>query len=269
VRPRGGRDEAVPPRVPAPDPAAAPPAPALPLPTPALVMFDLDFTLLQPGDLFEAAGYRRTGARFGLELDEARWSQAELRAYAAVEERRALTGDAHDDGLLEVIARALIEGLGGGPADRVDAAVAAVRDAWSRAENFGLYDDVLPCLRALRDGGVLMALASNALGHELEEVVAHFALDEFIAASVSSADVGVVKPSCAVFEEVLARLGVPAPAAVMVGDSVGDDVEGALACGCGAILLDRRGRMAGAGVPRIGSLLELPAALSLPALAAS
>ena len=122
----------------------------LPLPTPVLVMFDLDFTLLRPSDLFEAPGYRRTGERFGLHLDEALWPQAERRAYAAVTARRALTGDAHDDGLLEVIARALIEGLGGGPPAAVDAAVAAVADAWARAENFGLYDDVLPCLRALR-----------------------------------------------------------------------------------------------------------------------
>jgi putative hydrolase of the HAD superfamily len=240
--------------------------PSLPLPTPALVMFDLDYTLLQPSDLFEAAGYVRTGARFGLDLDEARWPLAERGAYAAARERRALTGEAHDEGLLEVIARAIIEGLGGGPAEAVDAAVAAVADAWGRAENFGLYDDVLPCLRALRAAGVLMALASNAIGHDLEEVVAHFALDEFMAAGVSSAGVGVVKPACALFEAVLRRLAVPAAAAVMVGDSMGDDVQGALACGCGAILLDRHGRLEGAPVPRIASLLELPAALGLPAL---
>ncbi len=226
-------------------------------------MFDLDFTLLRPSDLFEARGYRRTGERFGLRLDEALWPEAERRAYAAIAARRGQTGDAHDDGLLPVIARALIEGLGGGETAAVEEAVAAVADAWARAENFGLYDDVLPCLRALRDAGVRMALASNALGHGVEEVVAHFALDEFIEVSVSSADVGVVKPSCALFEEVLRRTGVPASRAVMVGDSVRDDVEGALACGCAAVLLDRARRVSRAEVPAIGSLLELPAALSL------
>ena len=230
-------------------------------------MFDLDFTLLRPSDLFEASGYRRTGERFGLRLDEAQWPQAERRGYEAITARRGLTGDNHDDGLLEVIARALIEGLGGGPADAVDAAVAAVARAWAQAENFGLYDDVLPCLRTLRDAGVRMALASNALGHGVEEIVAHFALDEFIEVSVSSAGVGVVKPSCALFDEVLRRTGVPASRAVMVGDSVGDDVEGALACGCAAILLDRDGRAAGTDLPAIRSLLDLPAALSLTAAA--
>ena len=230
-------------------------------------MFDLDFTLLRPSDLFEASGYRRTGERFGLRLDEARWPEAERRAYRAVTARRLLTGDAHDDGLLEVIARALIEGLGGGPEDAVDAAVAAVAHAWAQAENFGLYEDVLPCLRTLRDAGVRMALASNALGHGVEEVVAHFALDEFIEVSVSSAGVGVVKPACALFDEVLRRTGVPAARAVMVGDSIGDDVEGALACGCAAILLDRAGRAAGTELPAIHSLFDLPAALGLPVTA--
>lgn len=236
---------------------------SLPLPTPELVMFDLDYTLLRPSDEFEAPGYVRTGAHFGLRLNAGRWPQAERAAYAAVKARRRQTGEAHDDGLLEVIARAVIEGLGGGDPDGVAATVSAIAAAWSKAENFGLYDDVMPCLRTLRASGVRAALVSNALGHSLEEVVAHFALDEFITASVSSADVGVVKPAAAMFETMLARLDVAAEAAVMVGDSAEDDVAGALACGCGAILLDRSGRAVGGPLPRIESLAELPAALSL------
>lgn len=236
---------------------------SLPLPTPRLVMFDLDFTLLRPSDLFEAPGYVRTGARFGLRLDARRWPEAEREAYAAVSARRRQTGETHDDDLLPVIARAIIEGLGGSEPAAVAAAVAVVAEAWSKVENFGLYDDVLPCLEALRSAGVRMAVVSNALGHGLEEVVAHFALGEFVDATVSSADVGLVKPACRVFEAALRRLGVSPGEAVMVGDSVEDDVHGALACGCGAILLDRSGRHAGGSLPRIASLLELPAALGL------
>jgi HAD superfamily hydrolase (TIGR01549 family) len=226
-------------------------------------MFDLDYTLLRPSDQFEAPGYVRTGARFGLRLDAARWPQAERAAYAAANARRDQIGEAHDDGLLAVIAHAIIEGLGGGPPARIEETAAAIAAAWSRAENFGLYDDVMPCLRTLRVSGVRAALVSNALGHSLDEVVAHFALDDFICASVSSADVGVVKPAAAMFETMLARLDVAPEDAVMVGDSAEDDVNGALACGCGAILLDRGGRAAGGPLPRIQSLAELPAALSL------
>ena len=235
---------------------------ALPLATPRLVMFDLDYTLLLPSDQFEAPGYRRTGARFGLDLDPALWPRAERAAYDAVKVRRLQTGAAHDDGLLEVIARAVIEGLGGGDPAAVSATAEAIMAAWSEAANFGLYDDVLPCLRRLRDAGVRIALVSNAVGHGLEDIVAHFALDDYVETTLSSSDIGLVKPAPQMFRTVLDRLGVEPGAAVMVGDSVEDDVNGALACGCGAILLDRGGRY-DLPLPTIRSLAELPAALSL------
>jgi HAD superfamily hydrolase (TIGR01549 family) len=236
---------------------------SLPLSTPELVIFDLDYTLLRPSDQFEAPGYVRTGARFGLRLDAGRWAQAERAAYAAARARREHTGLVHDDGLLPVIARAIIDGLGGGSPDAVEETSAAIVDAWSQAENFGLYDDVLPCLKVLSGAGVRMALLSNALGHGLEEIVAHFALDEYMEAAVSSVETGAVKPAPRMFSALLGRLGAAPSTAVMVGDSLEDDVKGALACGCRAILLDRGGRFAGVPLPRIASLAELPAALSI------
>jgi HAD superfamily hydrolase (TIGR01549 family) len=235
----------------------------LPLPTPHVVIFDLDYTLLRPSDQFEAPGYVRTGARFGLALDVRRWPQAERAAYAAARARREHTGLIHDDGLLPIIARAIIESLGGGSPEAVGDTTAAIVEAWANAENFGLYDDVLPCLNVLRRAGVRMALLSNALGHGLDATLAHFALDQYMDAAVSSAETGAVKPAPRMFSALLGLLGVAPEEAVMVGDSVEDDVEGAVACGCGAILLDRSGRAAGARLPRIESLAELPAALSI------
>ena len=235
----------------------------LPLPTPQVVVFDLDYTLLRPSDQFEAPGYVRTGARFGLALDPARWRQAERAAYKAVGARREETGLVHDDHLLRVIARSIIEGLGGGPACPVELTTRAIIDAWSDAQNFGLYDDVLPCLDSLRAAGVRMALLSNALGHGVEEIVAHFKLDDYMAAAVSSVETGAVKPAPRMFSTLFGLLGISPADAVMVGDSVEDDVDGALACGCPAILLDRSGRRRDLAVPRIESLAELPAALGL------
>jgi HAD superfamily hydrolase (TIGR01549 family) len=240
-----------------------PVVPTLPLPTPQVVVFDLDYTLLRPSDRFDASGYVRTGARFGLELDPARWPQAERAAYEAVAARREETGLVHDDHLLRVIARSIIEGLGGGPAGAVELTTRAIIEAWSDAQNFGLYDDVLPCLDALRAAGVRMALLSNALGHGVEEIVAHFALDDYMAAAVSSRETGAVKPAPRMFSTLFGLLRVSPSDAVMVGDSMEDDVDGALACGCPAILLDRSGRRRDLPVPRIESLAELPAALGL------
>jgi putative hydrolase of the HAD superfamily len=111
-----------------------------------------------------------------------------------------------------------------------------------------------------------MALLTNALGHGVEEIVAHFALDDYMDAAVSSADTGAVKPAPRMFSTLFALLRVSPTDTVMVGDSVEDDVKGAIACGCAAILLDRGGRRSDPGVPRIRSLAELPAALGLPAV---
>jgi putative hydrolase of the HAD superfamily len=146
----------------------------------------------------------------------------------------------------------------------VEQTAQAIIVAWSRAENFGLYEDVLPCLDVLRAAGIRMALLSNALGHGVEEIVAHFALDAYMAAAVSSLETGAVKPAPRMFSTLFALLGEAAGDCVMVGDSVEDDVKGAVACGCPAILLDRAGRRRSLDIPRIESLAELPAAHGLP-----
>ncbi len=52
-----------------------------------------------------------------------------------------------------------------------------------------------------------------------------------------SFEVGAIKPDAAIFETALARLGVDAAHAVMVGDS--DEADGgARAVGCGFVLVD-------------------------------
>jgi len=63
---------------------------------------------------------------------------------------------------------------------------------------------------------------------------------------------------------VLDLLEVEPGEAVMVGDTIADDVEGARAVGMTAILLDRDGRHA-EFEPRIDTLAELPARLGLGA----
>ncbi len=230
---------------------------------PAAVLFDADYTLFEPGDQFEAAGYRRTGARFGLDLDPALWPRAVAAAHKAAGERRRETGHEHDEGLIDVIARAVIGGLGGGDPDAVTATVLAISDAWCRVESFSLYDDALPCLTALHGAGVRLALVSNAVGHDLDEMVAAKGLGELVETVVTSSAVGVTKPAPAIFAEALRRLGVPAGAAVMVGDSYEDDVRGGLAAGLGAaVLLDRAGRPP-RHAPTIRSLAELPGLLGL------
>jgi len=238
------------------------PAYGLPrLSTPTLVLFDVDYTVLEPGEVFAAEGYRAIGERFGLDLDPSRWPEAERAAYAVVKRRRAELGPVHDDGAYRAIADAVIAALGGGPPAAAAACAEAIVAEWVRVENFALYDDVLPCFERLRAAGVRLGLVSNT-SRDLDEIMAAFALVEYVEVAVASVELGVAKPSPAIFGAALVHAGVLAGETVMVGDSVEDDVKGALACGMGAVLLDRDGRY-DLPLPTIRTLADLPAVLGL------
>jgi putative hydrolase of the HAD superfamily len=75
---------------------------------------------------------------------------------------------------------------------------------------------------------------------------------------VSSAVVGVAKPAPAVFEAGLELAGCSAGEALLVGDSVENDVAGARAAGIRAVLVRREGALP-EGVEAVRSLVELPA----------
>ena len=114
-----------------------------------------------------------------------------------------------------------------------------------------------------------MGLISNT-SRDLDEVVEWFHLGDLVDGAVTSSQVGLAKPAPEIFAAALARVGAAAGETIMVGDSYGDDVEGALAAGlAGAVLLDRAGRQAAVPgglrnkAPIIGSLDELPALLGL------
>jgi putative hydrolase of the HAD superfamily len=126
-----------------------------------------------------------------------------------------------------------------------------------------LYDEVPGVLRGLAAGGVRIGLISNS--HRcLESFQSHFELGGLIDATISSPDHGFMKPHPSIFSEALKLLGVRPPEALMVGDSVRDDVEGALGAGMRAALVHRSGsphlraaELAARGVPIIRSLQEL------------
>jgi FMN phosphatase YigB (HAD superfamily) len=206
---------------------------------PGAVLLDVDFTILRPGELFSAEGYRAAGARFGLHLDPLRWHEAEHRAARAVEARRAGRGNTHDDEVHEVIAAAIVTAMGGHDAVQVERCAAAIVEAWGCCANFSLYDDVRPCLTRLRDAGLSIGLVSNT-DRDLDGVLDAFDLRRLVDGTVTSAQVGLFKPAPEIF-------------------------VAALAAGLAAVLLDRDGAAADVGldVPVIASLAELPALLGL------
>ncbi|HKE02344.1 MAG TPA: HAD-IA family hydrolase [Planctomycetota bacterium] len=122
---------------------------------------------------------------------------------------------------------------------------------------FHLYPETIPTLERLRALGLRLAVVSNwsprLLGH-LERLGVAQLLD----AAVVSAVEGIEKPSPGIFECALEKLGVAPDESMHVGDHVVKDVEGARAAGVRAVLIDRAGQGAPAGVETISSLAELP-----------
>jgi putative hydrolase of the HAD superfamily len=219
------------------------------------VLFDVDFTLARPGPELGPEGYVRAGERHGLRLDPARYETA--RDAALVDLRRHPELE-HDDEIWFRFTERIVRGMGG-EADAAYACAVEITRAWELHENFELYDDVPDALAALRAAGLRIGLVSNS-ARDVAEFARHHGLD--VGAGISSFHHGRTKPHASIFRAVLDLLGVEPAEAVMVGDTIADDIEGALALGMRAILLDRD-RLRPDFQPRIVSLSELPAALGL------
>jgi len=217
------------------------------------VLFDVDFTLARPGPELGPEGYVRAGARYGLTLDPARYAAA--RDAALVDLRRHPEFE-HDDEIWFRFTERIVRGMGG-DAESAYACGVEITRGWERHENFELYDDVSNALAALRAAGLRIGLVSNS-ARDVREFARHHGLD--VDAGISSFHHGRTKPHASIFRAVLDLLDVEPDEAVMVGDMIADDVEGARAVGMRAILLDR-GRIHPEFEPRIETLREL-----LPAL---
>lgn len=227
------------------------------------VFFDVDFTLIYPGPMFRGEGYRAFCARHGMDVDASRFPEAVANAADLLDQPEDA---AYDEEIFVAYTRRIIEQMGGRGA-AVDACAREIYAEWASCHHFELYDDVEPTFRNLVGRGIRIGLISNS-HRRLAEFASHFELEGLIAAAISSSDHGLMKPHPSIFSAALQVVEVAAADAMMVGDSIGHDVEGALRAGLRATLLHRGERLpAGAdalgarGVPVIRSLRELPALL--------
>jgi len=219
------------------------------------VLFDVDFTLARPGPELGPEGYVRAGERHDLTLDPARYEEA--RDAALVDLRRHPELE-HDDEIWFRFTERIVRGMGG-DADPAYACAVEITRGWERHENFDLYDDVLDTVAALRAAGLRIGLVSNS-ARDVREFARHHGLD--VDAGISSFHHGHTKPHASIFRAVLDLLDVGPTEALMVGDTIADDIEGARALGMQAVLLDRK-ELNPDFEPRIESLGELPGLLGL------
>ena len=218
------------------------------------VIFDVDFTIARPGPDLGPEGYARLGARYGLRLDPSLYPSARLSALATLERHPELE---HDEEIWILFTQRIVEGMGG-VGDTYGCA-AELTQAWEHAGNFDLFDDAIPVLELLRGRGLKVGLLSNS-ARDLGRFVEHH--DLTVDAVLTSRDHGKTKPHEAIFLRMLELLDVAPPDAVMVGDQLEDDIEGARAVGMRALLIDRDGRHPDVS-GRLTDLRALPAALGL------
>ena len=224
------------------------------------VFFDVDFTLIYPGPTFQAEGYRRACAAHGIDVDPARFDAATAASSFILDE---VEEQIYTHDLFVHYTASIIEHMGG-RGEQVIQAAREIYDQWSVNHHFEMYDDVAPVLTQLSKSGLIVGAISNS-HRSLDAFCEHFSLRDLITVSVSSAEHGYMKPHRSIFEAALAKAGVRPDQAVMVGDSIKHDIDGALAIGMRAVLLRRSGELPPAlppDLPVLTTLADLPELLA-------
>jgi putative hydrolase of the HAD superfamily len=217
------------------------------------VFFDVDFTLIHPGPAFQGSAYRDVCASYGITVDPARFSTA----VAAASRLLDASGGIYDPRIFIDYTKQIIEGMGGA-GEQIDEAARAIYEAWAACQHFSLYEDVPDVIRGLHARGLTIGLISNTQ-RCLASFQSHFALEGLFSVAVSSAAHGYMKPHPSIFEAALRAAGAAADEAVMVGDSLDHDIEGARRLGMRAVLVARSGAAAAPpDVPVITTLRDLP-----------
>jgi putative hydrolase of the HAD superfamily len=138
------------------------------------------------------------------------------------------------------------------------------RFGMERRARHEVFADAIETLELLKES-YAMALVTNGAACLQREKLAASGLSDLFEAVVVSADLGIAKPNASLFEHALRQLGVDGDHAVMVGDSIPKDIDGALAAGLGAVWINRTGRPVPAdrlNLMEISTLDDLPDTLA-------
>ena len=219
------------------------------------IFFDVDFTLIYPGPTFQGEGYARFCADEGIAVDVARFDAAVAAASFILDD---IEEQVYDPNLFVHYTATIIEQMGGRGASVVRVAE-RIYEQWASNHHFEIYDDVAPVLTELAARGYALGAISNS-HRSLAAFTEHFKLDGLIRTTISSAEHGFMKPHRSIFDAALQLAEVNAAEAIMVGDSLKADIEGARAAGMRGVLLRRSGErppQLPAGVSLITTLHEL------------
>ncbi|GAA1131348.1 hypothetical protein GCM10009630_31520 [Kribbella jejuensis] len=140
-----------------------------------------------------------------------------------------------------------------------DAEADAMFEGYVRRYEAGwaVYDDAVPALRSVRAAGLRAVVLTNGNTAHQRYKLDRMGLTAEIDELITGDDLPATKPDPRAFAYALERVGAVPAGAMMVGDSLENDVRGAQAAGIYAVLVDRYDRHPRGGVPRVRGLEEI------------
>jgi putative hydrolase of the HAD superfamily len=204
------------------------------------------------GTLFEVRGsvgkiYSQFGLRHGWNLDDSETDQSFVQAFRAAPplafsslegtELREAERLWWKDILRKTLKGTLSE-------SNFEQYFSEIFEFFRTADAWRVYPDTRPSLERLCRRGYRLALVSNS-DSRLEDVLTALDLNSFFERITLSAKAGAAKPDPAIFHKILEAMRVPASRALHAGDSLDEDIDGALRAGLSAILIDRHDRYSG------------------------
>lgn len=131
-----------------------------------------------------------------------------------------------------------------------------------------VLEGVEEVLQVLRDGGYRLATVGNVIfwpGYLNRVILDKASLSDYFDVQIYADEVGCLKPNPRIFRTALDSLGSSPASSAHVGDSVGEDLAGAVAAGMAAVLVDwgRGSRVVDNGlkIAVVGHIRDVPSVI--------
>ncbi|MFB6191021.1 MAG: HAD family hydrolase [Candidatus Nanohaloarchaea archaeon] len=203
--------------------------------------------------------FRNSGEDPVEELAEITGNSKEDREFLKTVEKNLMTEEQEGEKLRNAIRRTFNELGASAESGEVSRVFRMFKDTTKSIEPF---PEALNILESLGED-YRLGLVTNTFYISQKQLEEQFEIGSYFDAMFLSCQEGVIKPDSEAFRTTIERLGVEKEEAVMVGDSLEDDVRAARDFGMDAILVDRDGSVSRAGVKVVRDLTEIENHLNL------
>lgn len=202
------------------------------------IVFDAVGTVIR-AEPSVAVAYHAIGREFGSALSVEEVRSRFTAAFAETERRdlassgRLTTNPAVEEARWRYVVQAVFPEI-----EDQEGCFQELHDYFALPSAWQLFDDAVTALRNLSNAGIQLAIASN-FDHRLHSICDGTPELNCFSRRFISSELGFRKPSEHFYRSILADLNHASSRVMMIGDSLENDVEGALAVGINAALVDR------------------------------